>query len=162
MEAAACALLSKCSPGAWYLRLFRVLGIFPGPLVQLARVVPGSARLFPSSLVDQVRGLGWLILKKLSFTELKMLPYTYNVLSPVPAFQRPQTSDRFCAPSWSGGHAPRTARTLSASAPCPQEGATSRAIPATSRDTSGQTPAALLAPPIVSTPRSSPLHLCSR
>uniref|UniRef100_A0A452TVQ0 DDHD domain containing 2 n=1 Tax=Ursus maritimus TaxID=29073 RepID=A0A452TVQ0_URSMA len=60
-------------------------------------------------------------------------------------------------PAQSGGHAPRTARTPSASAPCPQEGATSRAIPSTSRDTSCQSPAALLAPPIASTQRSSNL-----
>lgn len=163
METAACALLSNRSLGAWHLRLFRVLGISPGPLVQLARVVPASARLFPSSfLVYQVRGLGWLILKKLSFTETQNAPIHLQRLIPHPRLSK--TSDlrrRSRAPSGSGGHAPRAARAPSASAPCPQEGATSRAIPSTSRDTSDQSPAALLAPPIVSTPRPAPPHLCS-
>lgn len=57
-----------------------------------ARVVPGSAGLF-SHLLYQVGRMGWLILKKLCLSlKLKTLPYTCNVLFPVPAFQWPPTS----------------------------------------------------------------------
>lgn len=135
--------------------------IFPGPSVWSARVVPGSARLFP--LVCRVRRRGWLIPKKLASSPTQNAPLLLEDLIPHPRLSKsPDLPLSFRAPTPSEGHAPRTAHTPGASLPCPQEGAASRAIPPTSRDTSCQSRAALRAPPIASTPRSQPHHLCSR